>query len=457
MISSFAGRLRSATVSAPKSGSEKASSRRLTADGAIEASSSPSSSSWFPETRSTITTEPLPEKIDGFGSTVYLDYDTHDPPPKPAGTTRFICISDTHSQTFPVPEGDVLLHSGDLSGHGRLEDLVITLDWLETLPHKIKIIIAGNHDLVLHKEWYEEHKHELKRKNCHMEDPDKAIAFVRSKAESKGIIYLEDELYKFRLDEGRKEWSVWGSPWSRKFGNWAFGYAPLDAEEIVSRIQPCDILLTHGPPFNILDRTIFRDESVGCPTLANRLTSLKPRLHVFGHIHESHGAVLKVWESPESPSGKSSLRNSIASGTSRLRKSLFTRLKSSQEATIVGQDIKEAANTVAATVPPPYAQLSMSQLTPSAMPLNGNAPQVHQAGSTPRRAPTSISLPSRSTSPSVLSSHRRGSTSPRDVVTETVFVNAANAPMGPRGRNPEGRQVQFGQGAFCPVIVDLTD
>ena len=140
MISSFTGRLRSATVGPSKNGGEaspqrSSSIRRLT-DGssttpAVEASIS------FPQ--SGAATEYTQGKIDGINSTVYLNYDMYDPPTKPAGATRFVCISDTHSKTFPVPDGDVLLHSGDLSGRGRLQDIVITVDWLETLPHKLKM------------------------------------------------------------------------------------------------------------------------------------------------------------------------------------------------------------------------------------------------------------------------------------------------------------------------------
>ncbi len=107
-------------------------------------------------------------------------------PPKPEGWTRFVCISDTHSMTFPVPDGDVLLHSGDLTNTGTLFDFQKTMTWLTGLPHKHKMwvnflflitsirrrfvlllweidlivrIIAGNHDVTLHTHdgWYDSH------------------------------------------------------------------------------------------------------------------------------------------------------------------------------------------------------------------------------------------------------------------------------------------------------------
>ena len=71
---------------------------------------------------------------------VYEAYDLTHPPRHPGeGWTRFVCVSDTHSLIFPVPPGDVLLHSGDLSRHGTLKDLQVTLDWMKSLPHTAKL------------------------------------------------------------------------------------------------------------------------------------------------------------------------------------------------------------------------------------------------------------------------------------------------------------------------------
>lgn len=53
--------------------------------------------------------------------------------------TRFVCISDTHSRTFEVPTGDVLLHAGDLSSWGSLSQLMHTVEWLTSLEHPVKM------------------------------------------------------------------------------------------------------------------------------------------------------------------------------------------------------------------------------------------------------------------------------------------------------------------------------
>jgi predicted phosphohydrolase len=81
---------------------------------------------------------------------VHLSYDSNEPPPHPGPQwTRFVCLSDTHSKCFAVPSGDVLLHSGDLSSFGRVGQLKVTMDWINELPHPIKVVIAGNHDASL--------------------------------------------------------------------------------------------------------------------------------------------------------------------------------------------------------------------------------------------------------------------------------------------------------------------
>jgi hypothetical protein len=60
-----------------------------------------------------------------------------------------VCISDTHNTKPSLPDGDLLLHAGDLTQYGLFDELQAQLDWLNAQPHQHKIIIAGNHDLIL--------------------------------------------------------------------------------------------------------------------------------------------------------------------------------------------------------------------------------------------------------------------------------------------------------------------
>ncbi|RKP27380.1 Metallo-dependent phosphatase-like protein, partial [Syncephalis pseudoplumigaleata] len=180
---------------------------------------------------------------------------------------RFVCMSDTHNSVdgeFPVPEGDVLIHAGDLTYTGTKRQVANTVTWLTNLPHPVKLIIAGNHDLT------------------------QAIRSIWAMAAGHGIHYLEDAAH--RLDGAHGGWLVYGSPWQPEFGGWAFNKprgAPL--REVWDRIpEATDILITHGPPRGILDRVVT-GESCGCDDLLVRVQTVRPIVHIFGHIHEGRG------------------------------------------------------------------------------------------------------------------------------------------------------------------------
>lgn len=64
---------------------------------------------------------------------------------------RVVCMSDTHSLTpyikFDIPDGDIFIHAGDFTKCGQLEEVVEFNNWIGKLPHRHKIVIAGNHEL----------------------------------------------------------------------------------------------------------------------------------------------------------------------------------------------------------------------------------------------------------------------------------------------------------------------
>ena len=96
-----------------------------------------------------------------------------------------ICISDTHTNTIDVPNGDVLIHSGDLTNAGTVQEIQAQLDWLASLPHREKIVIAGNHDSY------------FDTKSRKWEDKNKRLDF-------KGIHYLENKSITLKFKGGRK-------------------------------------------------------------------------------------------------------------------------------------------------------------------------------------------------------------------------------------------------------------
>ncbi len=178
-------------------------------------------------------------------------------------TVRVVCISDTHGlhREVAVPEGDLLLHAGDITSRGSEQQIREFNAWFSALPHRHKVVIAGNHDFLFEN------------------DPDRARALIT------GATYLENEGTTI---EGMH---FWGSPIQPWFHNWAFNRARGEEIRRYRRMIPDDveILIVHGPPHGIGDRTI-RDEHVGCADLLQRMGELtRLRLVIFGHIHEAYG------------------------------------------------------------------------------------------------------------------------------------------------------------------------
>jgi Icc-related predicted phosphoesterase len=177
---------------------------------------------------------------------------------------RIVCISDTHGQhaKLNVPDGDVLIHAGDFAAFGDTPIEVIDFNqWLGTLLHRYKVVIAGNHDCM-----FERH-------------PGAARELLTN------VIYLENSGTELA---GLK---IWGSPVQPEFNNWAFNVARGAAIRRYWKMIPedTDVLITHGPPYGILDTAHPITAYLGCEELANTVEQIKPRLHVFGHIHGGHG------------------------------------------------------------------------------------------------------------------------------------------------------------------------
>jgi len=175
---------------------------------------------------------------------------------------RLVCLSDTHNlhERIEVPEGDVLLHAGDATARGTPREVAAFGAFLAGLPHRHKIVIAGNHDFLFERE------------------PERARELLGE------VTYLQDAGTQV---EGLH---VWGSPWQPWFHDWAFNLprGKALAEKWALVPDTTDVLLTHGPPFGVLDETAH-GQRVGCEELGRALKRVRPRLHLFGHIHESFG------------------------------------------------------------------------------------------------------------------------------------------------------------------------
>ena len=186
---------------------------------------------------------------------------------------KIVAISDTHTKhhdvTPDLPEGDIIIHSGDCTNVGKDYELLNFLDWFGSLPYKHKIFIAGNHDFCF----------EPTLSAFPPVYPDIAQEF-----KDKGIIYLMDQMVEV---EGLK---IYGSPWQPRFYDWAFNVNRGDeiAQKWAGIPEGLDILITHGPAFGILDSTIG-GMRVGCEELYKKVFGVKPKYHICGHIHFGYG------------------------------------------------------------------------------------------------------------------------------------------------------------------------
>jgi Icc-related predicted phosphoesterase len=175
---------------------------------------------------------------------------------------KIVCLSDTHGlhRKVSVPSGDLLIHAGDFTYLTKSQHQIGDFnDWLGELPHRHKIVIPGNHEFAFE------------------ENP-------RLGRQISNAIFLIDEA----IEAGG--FRIWGSPMTNLYGG-AFGRsAAADRARVYAMIPAgTDILVTHGPPFGVLDRLVGTDRCNGCHDLRSAVTRIRPRLHVFGHIHGAYG------------------------------------------------------------------------------------------------------------------------------------------------------------------------
>ncbi len=181
---------------------------------------------------------------------------------------RIVSISDTHSliPLYNIPEGDILIHCGDLTNVGSIFEFVRFIKWFNSFNHPYKICIAGNHDIGL----------------------EKQRQLSEQMFKESGIIYLRDS----SIEIGKLKF--YGSPWTPKFFNWAFMLCNDEVSKITRDNIPDDVnvLVTHGPPHGILDfiKSKTNKNHLGCKFLLERILNLNNlKLHLFGHIHDSYG------------------------------------------------------------------------------------------------------------------------------------------------------------------------
>ncbi|XP_071791351.1 metallophosphoesterase MPPED2-like isoform X1 [Asterias amurensis] len=209
--------------------------------------------------------------------------------PKPEDAVRFVCISDTHNQAArllpTIPDGDVLIHGGDFTNVGSLKEIKQFNDFMGKLPHRHKIVIAGNHEVTFDRQLMTEQNSHVFMSFATALQEVKQEDWKHIPSHLTNCTYLEDaevNIMGFR---------IYGSPWQPEFCDWAFnlprGKPLLDKWNLIP--TGIDILVTHGPPLGHGDLTTSK-ERAGCVELLTSVQRrLKPKYHIFGHIHEGYG------------------------------------------------------------------------------------------------------------------------------------------------------------------------
>ncbi|KAK3591069.1 hypothetical protein CHS0354_005463 [Potamilus streckersoni] len=205
---------------------------------------------------------------------------------------RFVCLSDTHSRIekgqIKIPDGDVLLHAGDFTNIGLPSEVKTYNEFLGTLPHKLKIVIAGNHDLSFDYDL-------VKNNRKHLSGFGWTRSLVEEKLAEYGITGVKELMTNcvYLQDSGVCVCgiNIWGSPWQPTFCDWGFnlerGQPLLDKWNLIPKST--DILITHGPPVGHGDKC-FDKQNVGCVELLSTIQQrVHPKYHLFGHIHEGYG------------------------------------------------------------------------------------------------------------------------------------------------------------------------
>jgi Calcineurin-like phosphoesterase len=205
---------------------------------------------------------------------------------------KIVCISDTHSRHFnlKIPDGDILIHAGDFTELGTTGEINRFLLWFESQPHPHKILIAGNHEVLLDRKFYDK---SYRRFHKRYQEPRPII--------SDNIHYLENSSVEISIEGNerissngttiRERIKIYGSPYSIDVG-WAFQYPETDANWGHISLD-ADIVITHSPPKGVMDVAFDSQMSYGCQKLLERIELVKPKLHVFGHVHDGHGMITK--------------------------------------------------------------------------------------------------------------------------------------------------------------------
>lgn len=169
-------------------------------------------------------------------------------------------LSDTHGQhrkLGPLPKADILVHSGDFMSDGSDQgELLDFLNWLRDLPYAHKVIVPGNHDLLMYKPPFPEGQADGTLHILH----NSSVCIM-------GLKFHGLPMFIPDIQSGAYFQAIENIP------------------------QDTDILVSHEPPLGILDRPKghFLKPYPSHAELTERVREIRPRYHLFGHEHDTYG------------------------------------------------------------------------------------------------------------------------------------------------------------------------
>jgi Icc-related predicted phosphoesterase len=186
------------------------------------------------------------------------------------------CIADLHGYYPKLEGGDLLIVAGDLTARHTEREFYDFANWMRNQNYEDMIVIAGNHDTWL----------------LEADSWD-----IKNWINTGEFEFLHDD--GTELENGMK---IWGSPWTLKFSGMnpkCMAFTCDNEKQLSAKWElipdDIDILVTHGPPYSILDGIPNAYDGTfyhaGSKSLALRIGKMKksPKLWCWGHIHEAHG------------------------------------------------------------------------------------------------------------------------------------------------------------------------
>lgn len=199
---------------------------------------------------------------------------------------KITCIADLHGYYPELDGGDLLILAGDYTAADKITQWARFFEWLKKQNYKKKILIAGNHDNLFQTGFPKNEKEAEQLKE------------VREFLEINSPEDYENSYFEYLCDSGTEfeGLKIWGSPWTLKFKNMnphCMAFTCDTEDELTKKWElipeDIDILITHTPPFGLLDKTC-RNEYVGSEALGFKTWDLSNlKFHIFGHVHEAYG------------------------------------------------------------------------------------------------------------------------------------------------------------------------